>query len=255
LAHSEKDWIFVSDAHFTGKGSESMEAFLSFLDSEKNKMGHLVILGDLFEFFFGFKNFFSPEKSSVFADYLPVFHKLQNLFHEGIRIKYFEGNHDFFLQSFFSEQFEIEVDVYPNGCEERLGGKRTFIAHGDLSNPKQWTYRIFRRILKNPWSYRCIHFVGARFSRRVAQRLSDLSYQKYHNDLPSLPPPAFKTFAHQRFLEGFDVVILGHSHFPEEVEEWMDDRRCLYYNVGDWMVHRSFLRFTPPDRFELSRFV
>jgi hypothetical protein len=25
--------------------------------------------------------------------------------------------------------------------------------------------------------------------------------------------------------------------------------------VGDWMVHRSFLRFTPPDYFELTRYV
>jgi hypothetical protein len=25
--------------------------------------------------------------------------------------------------------------------------------------------------------------------------------------------------------------------------------------VGDWRTHRSFLRFTPPDHFELSRFV
>jgi hypothetical protein len=24
--------------------------------------------------------------------------------------------------------------------------------------------------------------------------------------------------------------------------------------VGDWAVHRSFLRFTPPDRFQLERF-
>ncbi|OGQ11773.1 MAG: hypothetical protein A2026_05345, partial [Deltaproteobacteria bacterium RBG_19FT_COMBO_46_12] len=187
LAHSVKDWIFVSDAHFTGKDPEAMEAFLKFLDSEKNQMGHFVILGDLFEFFFGFKNFFSHEKSSIFTDYLPVFRKLQSLFHEGIRIKYFEGNHDFFLHSFFAEQFEMEVDVYPNGCEERLGGKRAFIAHGDLSNPGQWTYRIFRKILKNRWTYRLIHFAGPRLSRQIAQKLSDLSYQKYHNDIPATP--------------------------------------------------------------------
>ncbi len=232
-----------------------MEAFLRFLDSEKKQMGHLVILGDLFEFFFGFKNFFSTENASVFTDYLPVLHKLQSLFHEGIRIKYFEGNHDFFLHSFFSEQFKMEVDVYPKGGEERLGGKRAFIAHGDLSNPKQRTYRIFRSILKNQWTYRLIHFAGPRFSRQVAQKLSDMSYQKYHNHVQATPPPAFKTFAHQKFLEGFDIVILGHSHFPEEVEERREGNRCLYFNVGDWMVHRSFLRFTPPDHFKLSRYV
>jgi UDP-2,3-diacylglucosamine hydrolase len=254
LTHPEKDWIFVSDAHFTGRDPEAMEAFLRFLDSEKMQMDHLVILGDLFEFFFGFKNFFPPQKSSGFADYLPVFHKLQSLFHEGIRIKYFEGNHDFFLHSFFSEQFEMEVDVYPNGCEERLGGKRAFIAHGDLSNSKQWGYRVFRKILKNRCTYRLIHFAGPQLSRQVAKRMSNMSYQKYHSDIQATPPPAFQAFAHQKFLEGFDIVILGHSHFPEQTEERMDGRKCLYFNVGDWMVHRSFLRFTPPDHFNLSRY-
>jgi UDP-2,3-diacylglucosamine hydrolase len=231
-----------------------MEVFLRFLDSEKKGIGHLVILGDLFEFFFGFRNDSSTEKPSAFSDYLPVLHKLQSLYHEGIQIKYIEGNHDFFLHSFFSEQFGMEVEVYPNGCEEKLGRNRVFIAHGDLSNPKQWTYRAFRRILKNSLTYHLIHLTGPRISRQVARKLSDVSYQKYHDAGQPTPPPAFRAFAHQKFLEGFEIVILGHSHFSERVEEWIDGRRCLYYNVGDWVVHRSFLRFTPPDRFQLERF-
>jgi UDP-2,3-diacylglucosamine hydrolase len=254
LACSEKDWIFISDAHFTGRDPESMEVFLRFLDSEKKRIGHLVILGDLFEFFFGFRNDSSPEKLSAFSDYLPVLNKLQSLYHEGVQIKYFEGNHDFFLHSFFSEQFGMEVEVYPNGCEERLEGNRAFIAHGDLSNAKQWTYRTFRRILKNSLTYRLIHLVGPRISRQVAQKLSDMSYQKYHDEAQPTPPPSFRAFAHQKFLEGFEIVILGHSHFPEEVEKWIDGRRCLYYNVGDWVVHRSFLRYSPPGRFQLERY-
>lgn len=248
----EKDWIFVSDAHFTGRDRESMEAFLGFLEVEEKKMSHLVILGDLFDFFFGFRNFSSMKGSSTFNDYLPILHKLQNLYQKGIRIKYVEGNHDFFLQPFFSEQLGMEVDVYPEGGEMDLGGKRAFVAHGDLTNPNQWAYRTFRRALKNPLTYRLIHFVGPRFSRRVAKKLSEMSYQKYHNGLQSLPPPVFKAFAHQKFLNGFEVVILGHSHYPEETEEWLEGKRCFYYNVGDWMVHRSFLRFTPPEVFQLE---
>jgi UDP-2,3-diacylglucosamine hydrolase len=254
LARPGKDWIFVSDAHFTGREPEGMETFLKFLNSEKERMDHLVILGDLFEFFFGFKEPFSRTKPFfTYSDYLPILEELQCLYRQGIRIKYFEGNHDFFLHSFFSKQFEMEIEVYPEGNEESLGGKRAFLAHGDLSNPREWRYQTFRRILKNRWTYHVIQLAGPQLSRRIAQRLSNLSYQKYHTTFSSDPPPAFQAFAHRKFLEGFEIVILGHSHFPEEVEEWIDGRKSLYFNVGDWMTHRSFLRFTPPDKFELKR--
>jgi UDP-2,3-diacylglucosamine hydrolase len=250
----EKDWIFVSDAHFTGREPEKMQAFLKFLDSEKEQMGYLVIMGDLFEFFFGFKGFFLPEKPFPFSDYLPVLERLQRLHRQGVHIKYLEGNHDFFLRTFFSEQFNMEIEVYPDGNEERLGGKRTFIAHGDLSNPRQWRYRAFRRILKNRWTYGAIQLAGPDLTRRIAVWLSDMSYQKYHSGVDLSPPPSFKIFAHRKFLEGFDIVILGHSHFPEEVVEQIDRRRCLYFNVGDWMIHQSYLRFTPPDHFQLGQY-
>jgi len=148
----------------------------------------------------------------------------------------------------------MEVEVYPDGNEEKLGRKRAFIAHGDLSNPRQWKYRLFRSALKNSWTYHLIHFAGPRISRHIAKKLSDMSYQKYHGRGSLDPPPSFKIFAHQKFLEGFEIVILGHSHCPEIIEEWIDGRRYLYFNVGGWLDHRSFLRFTPPEYFELSRF-
>lgn len=253
MTRTEKDWIFVSDAHFTGREPEEMETFLGFLNSEKERMSHLVILGDLFEFFFGFKKTSPIGKTFPFADYLPILKGLQRLYRQGIRIKYFEGNHDFFISSFFSEQLGMDVEVYSEGNEERLGEKRTFISHGDLSNPKLWRYRAFRRMIKNRWTYRLIELAGPGLSCWVARRLSERSYQRYHTVIPSSPPPEFKTFAHQKFLEGFDIVILGHSHFPEEAEESIHGKRCLYFNVGDWMTQRSFLRFTPPDRFEMGR--
>jgi UDP-2,3-diacylglucosamine hydrolase len=254
LAPSEKDWIFISDAHFTGRDPESIGGFLRFLNSEKKRIGHLVILGDLFEFFFGFKNSFSTGKSSAFTEYLPVFNELRSLYEEGVQIKYFEGNHDFFLHSFFPEQFRMEIEVYPDGCEQRLEEYRAFIAHGDLSNPRQWFYRTFRRILKNSLTYRLIRLAGPRISRQVARRWSDMSYERNHDERHPAPSPAFRAFAHQKFLEGFDLVILGHSHYPDRVEEWIDGKRRLYFNAGDWEVHRSYLRFTPPDHFQLERY-
>jgi UDP-2,3-diacylglucosamine hydrolase len=261
LVRAEKNWIFVSDAHFTGQGSEGMESFLRFLDSEMDETGYLVILGDLFEFLFGFKAGSSPQGSSVtersfpFPDYLPVFRGLERLAGQGIHIKYFEGNHDFFLSFFFQEWFKMKVEVYPDGCEERLGGRRSFIAHGDLSNPNQWKYRLFRRIVKNRWMYHLIQRVGPSGSRWIALKMSHKSHEIYHTRNPEDLFTAFQAFAHQKFLEGFEVVILGHSHSPGRIEEVIGRRKCLYINVGDWVTHRSYLRFTPPDHFELKQFM
>ena len=247
------DWIFVSDAHFTGREPGEVESFIRFMDLERTRMDRLVILGDFFEFLFGFRRT-SRETSFPFSEYLPVLEQLQELYRQGIRITYFEGNHDFHLGNFFPDYFDMNVEVHPEEWEERLGEKRAFVAHGDLSNPKQWGYRVFRRALKNRWTYGLIQWGGPRLTRRIAQWMSEMSYQTYHDGSATPPSPAFRTFGRRKFSEGFEIVILGHSHFPEEAEEWIEGRRCLYFNVGDWATHRSFLRFTPPDQFHLRRF-
>ncbi len=248
-----QDWIFVSDAHFTGRERGEMESFIRFVDLERQRMDRLFILGDFFEFLFGFKRTVKEGLSRSGST-----SRFWNTFGSSIArvfdITYVEGNHDFCLDGFFSEYFGMEVEVDPEGSEESVGGKRAYVAHGDLSNPKQQGYRIFRRLLKNRWSYNVIEWAGPNLARKVARRLSEVSYQKSHGSDLRRPPPEFRAFAHQKFMEGFDVVILGHSHFPEEAEERIDGRKCLYFNVGDWALRRSFLRFTPPDRFRLERF-
>ncbi|MGQ9508301.1 MAG: UDP-2,3-diacylglucosamine diphosphatase [Thermodesulfobacteriota bacterium] len=243
------DWIFISDAHLTGREQEEIDIFLKFLKSHKGRIDHLVILGDLFEFFFGFKKSSPPP----FQDYLPILKELQDLYIQGAQIKYIEGNHDFSIHHFFENHFGMKVEVFPEGFETDLAGKRAFLSHGDLSNPKLWGYRIFRKALKNRFTFRLIELIGPNFSRWIAQKMSQRSYRRSHGKILQSPPPEFKSFAYQKFIEGFEVVILGHSHFPENVEEKVGGRKCLYFNVGDWMNHRSYLRFVPPDTFELKR--
>jgi UDP-2,3-diacylglucosamine hydrolase len=253
VSREGEDWIFISDAHFTGKDPGEMESFIRFTGSQQKRMAHLVILGDFFEFFFGFKKT-SGEGGFPFSDYLPVLEHLRALHGEGIRISYFEGNHDFCLGGLFPEYFGMDVDVHQEKWECRLGGKRAYVAHGDLSNPGQWAYRFLRRFLKNRLTYGFIRWTGPELARRIARTMSEISHHRSHDDMFAHPPPAFRTFAHHKFLEGFEVVILGHSHFPDQAEEWIDGRRHLYFNVGDWAVHRSYLRFVPPEQFELGRF-
>lgn len=249
----KKDWIFIADAHLSGTKAEEIDVLLRFLRSEKEGLECLVILGDMFEFFFGFKQSVQNKELSPFSNYYPIFEELKDLYNQGVKIKYFEGNHDFFINSFFLKRFAMDVEVYPDASEENLGGKKAFIAHGDISNQKDYSYRIFRRLLKNRLSYRIIQIAGPKLSCKVAEILNKRSYQKSHSGTPYGVLPAFREFARKKFLEGFEIVILGHSHFPESLEEVIDGKRFYYFNVGPWITQRSFLRYTPPDKFFLSR--
>lgn len=237
-----RDWIFLSDAHLTEETRENQERLIRFLESEKENLATLVILGDLFEFWFGFEGY-------IYQEYVPILEQLKSLSHRGVRIKYIEGNHDFCLGPFF--EAELGAEVYVEDVEETLGGKRIYVAHGDRVNPRDYEYRLFRKILKNRLSYSVIRWAGPKLSREVAKRLSSRSRRKNCCRAPG-HNPVFKTFAMNKFREGIDVVILGHSHYPEQILENINGSERAYFNVGDWITFFSYLRYGPKAGFELS---
>ena len=236
-----KDWIFLSDAHFTGENRDDQDRLIRFLEMERENLDTLVLLGDLFEFWFGFEG-------HIYKEYAPILEKLKSLSHRGVRIKYVEGNHDFCLGSFFEE--DLGAEVYSDEMEETLGGKRVYIAHGDRVNPRDYGYRLFRRTVKNRFSYALIRWGGPGLSKKIAKQLSARSRRKNHEQLPG-HIPIFRTFAMHKFREGIDIVILGHSHSPEKVVERIDGREKFYFNVGDWMTSFSYLRYNPESGFQL----
>jgi len=236
-----KDWIFLSDAHFTGENRDNQDRLIRFLEMEKENLDTLVLLGDLFEFWFGFEGY-------LYEEYLPILEQLKSLSHRGVRIKYVEGNHDFRLGPFFEK--DLGAEVYADEMEETLGGKRMYIAHGDRVNPRDYGYRLFRGTVKNRFSYALIRWVGPELSMRIAKRLSARSRRKNHEKLPG-HIPIFRAFALNKFREGIDIVILGHSHYPEEIVKSIDGREKAYFNVGDWMTFCSYLRYNPETGFQL----
>ena len=236
-----KDWIFLSDAHFTEENRDDQDRLIRFLEMERENLDTLVLLGDLFEFWFGFDGY-------IYEEYLPILEQLKSLSHGGVRIKYVEGNHDFSLGTFFEE--ELRAEVYAEEMEETLDGKRVYIAHGDKVNTRDYEYRIFRRALKNRFTYALMRLAGPTLSMKVARRLSERSRRRNHYRSPG-HIPIFRVFATKKFREGIDVVILGHSHYPEHVLERIDGREKAYFNVGDWITFFSYLRYSPRAGFQL----
>ena len=241
IQHDGKDWIFLSDAHFTEENWENQDRLIRFLEREEENLATLVLLGDLFEFWFGFEG-------HIYQEYVPILEQLKSLSHRGVRIKYIEGNHDFCLGSVF--RGELRAEVYAEEMEETLGGKRIYVAHGDRVNPRDYESRLFRRALKNRLSYAVMRWAGPELSMKVAKWLSSRSRGKNQCRAPG-HISLFKTFAMNKFREGIDVVILGHSHYPEQVLENVNGRERAYFNVGDWITSFSYLRYRPKTGFEL----
>ncbi|MFA6868124.1 MAG: metallophosphoesterase, partial [Bacteroidales bacterium] len=82
---------FISDCHFGLPNKTESDArerrVLTFLDSIKEEVTHLFLLGDIFDFWFEYKHV-------VPKDNIRFLGKLAELADKGIHIYYVLGNHD-----------------------------------------------------------------------------------------------------------------------------------------------------------------
>jgi UDP-2,3-diacylglucosamine hydrolase len=239
------DWLFIADAHLREGDLEGQGRIIRFLEREKRDLGTLVILGDLFEFWFGFEPF-------AFEGYKPLLDMLKKLVTQGVRIRYMEGNHDFGLGSYFEDT--MRAQIVANDSVVELDGRRVYMAHGDLVNREDRFYRIFRCMLRNTLTYWMIRRAGPRASKRVAAFLSSLSTGRRLRERSEKIERIFQKFAMEKMRAGFDIVILAHNHLPQRCSFRIDGKEAYYYNVGDWIVHSSFLRYRPGQGFELGYF-
>ena len=239
------DWLFIADAHLREGDLEQQKRITRFFESEKGNLETLVILGDLFEFWFGFEPF-------AFEGYRPLLDKLNELVRTGVHICYIEGNHDFSLGRYFEETLKAEIAESHAAVD--LDGKRIYMAHGDLVNRRDRFYRLFRCILRNALTYWVMRRVGPGVCKSVAGFLSSISTGKRVRKNPERIELTFAEFAVGKLREGFDVVILAHSHLPRSSSFDIDGRKAHYFNVGDWINHFSFLRYRRGSGFQMEYF-
>ncbi len=220
--------IFLSDAHIKGTSSQQ-RVVCDFLDSIRDGTSRLFILGDFFDFWFGFKGV-------VPYGYIPVLSRLMDLREKGVELIYLEGNHDFFMGPFFSKV--LSARVYANEASLEVGGRKALIAHGDMVDTGDYGYRLLRRFLRSKPVFTLAHTLPPFLILGLAERFSGMS-RRYRPRQRGLRE-TLRRFAREKWKEGYEVVILGHSHTPDRVEE--DGR--LYINTGEWIKAFTYLEVT-----------
>jgi UDP-2,3-diacylglucosamine hydrolase len=218
--------FFISDFHLGAENPEreaekerKLAAFLAHLDPARD---WLILLGDLFEFWFEYRTVIPKE-------HLRVIQNLIALRERGLPILYLAGNHDFWLGRFFTK--DLDIPLIPDALELELGGKRFFIAHGDAMGRGDRGYKAMKKIFRcrmNIFLYRLIHpDIGIPLAKAIA------SLSRSKGEKPDTP---YREYALKKLQEGYDRVVFGHTHRPL----LLPVGEKVYLNLGDWLRHFTY---------------
>jgi UDP-2,3-diacylglucosamine hydrolase len=248
--------IFLSDAHLKGRTDPEFENCLHFLNRLRGRGGEgesaggeeiimadlLVIAGDFFDFWF-------ERGGIIYPEFRPVVEKLVRLKQSGIRVCLCEGNHDFFLHDYFARKLGFEV--YPGEVVFDLEGLRILVSHGDNVDRENRRYLALRRFLRSPFFYRLQRLLPLGFLWRLARFSSETS-KGISRDAQERLVQVMYRYAREKYGEGLDAVILGHTHQATLREERIGGRPRTFALLGDWLIHHSYLTYE--DRhFTLNR--
>lgn len=233
--------IILSDVHLKDASSVKTKLVMRFLQEKASQFHRVYILGDLFDVWPGTNGF-------LVKTFRPVLEALRGLVRDGHEVHYLEGNHDFKLGSFFTETLGIRV--YDREIVETWNGKKIYMQHGDLGNPKEVGYRALRYALRHDLvQWVATKVVPGDFVYKIGQGSSNLSrdYQKKHVPDTDLVRDIFRKSAERLFHQGYDYVLMGHTHIPDDYEAVVDGRRCRYLNSGDWVRNFTYLEYDGTD--------
>lgn len=239
--------IFIADAHLRNPADRNYRILLRFLKEIPAGVDTLVIAGDFFEFWLGD----SPE---AFPHYKPALDALETVTRNGVKLLFFEGNHDFHLGAYFRKAFNAEV--FPEKAALVIDGKRFYICHGDLVNRSDYGYLALRFIFRNPLTRILAKVLPASVPAFIAEKLGKHSKENHKSaearwDYRQL----VRKFATARFAEGFDTVVTAHYHRPllESSEgktllalgDWISQ-----FSYGEWLNGELSLKTYQPDQVE-----
>lgn len=226
-----KPWLALSDAHLGCHEGDFQDELVALLDSVEGKIDRLVILGDLFDFWFGYRQVF-------FSRFLPVISALKRLVSSGCRISYLIGNHDFHIGPVFSDYLEADIHTAP--WIVRLEPFNFLFRHGDGLNPNDSAYGTALKILRNPITLRLMSLVHPDWAWPIASFCSRTSRKRKKENVEKSRNIALGYFRESR-AEGCDIVVLAHTHDPMIVDLTDENGPAALVNTGDWLRLFTFL--------------
>ena len=230
--------LIVSDAHLGATPDASRRRLLSFLDAVPDMADELVVNGDLFDFWFEWR-------TAVPSRHFDVLRALARIVESGVRVRHVAGNHDAWGGRFLREEVGLELLEGPELTE--VGGRRTYLAHGDGLASGDWGYRALKAVVRSRQAEALFRILHPDFAHRLIGLISRTDGRHGRPERGARARAEVLAEHAERLLRedaSLELVAFGHTHRPElrEVEPGRH-----YLNAGDWMQSFTYGVVTPGE--------
>lgn len=137
---------FASDVHLgldVNNPAEREARFVSFLRGiPKDRAESLYLLGDIWDFWYEYHDV-------VPKGYVRVFASLMDLMDAGVKVYFFQGNHDIWCYHYFQD---MGMEILQQPYVVKIGNASFCLGHGDGLGPGHRLYKLMR------WGFRAKFF-------------------------------------------------------------------------------------------------
>jgi UDP-2,3-diacylglucosamine pyrophosphatase LpxH len=230
----ELDLVVISDVHLGTYGCHAKE-LVTYLKSIRP--GVLVLNGDIIDAWQFRKKYFPKS-------HLQVIEQIIRMSVEGTRVYYITGNHDDILRRFSDTD---AGNIYlRDKLVLQLGGNRIWIFHGDIFDASVISTPLLAKLGGN--GYDLLIRIN-RWVNKIRQNLGMEPYS-FSGKIKSSVKQAvrfiqdFENKAIEVAAEkGFDTVICGHIHQPQNRMVQTHHGDIHYLNAGDWIENLTALEY------------
>lgn len=235
---SGKKIYFASDFHLGVPDAASSlireKKIVRWLEQIKVDAELIILVGDIFDFWFEYKH-------AIPRGFIRLQGKLAEITDSGIPVYFFTGNHDMWMFDYFTQELNIPIIRKP--ITTQFNGKTFLIGHGDGLGPKDYTYKILKRIFANKicqWLFARIHpnlgiGIATKWSQRsrISNTIKDEVFKGEREWLVTYCQEVEKHIPH-------DYYVFGHRHLPLNIQL---NNRAQYINLGEWVNFYSYAVF------------
>jgi UDP-2,3-diacylglucosamine hydrolase len=221
--------LLLADSHFHTERDTAeqarLEALIALLDRFAGTPD-VVLLGDIFDFWFDYPHF-------VMKGYEDLLRALDRVRDAGSRLHFVGGNHDIWAARYLHDRYGSDPGGGPVTLQ--LDGVRVRCVHGDGLLGRDVLYSAFRALVRHRLGVLLGKSLHPEALYALSTWLSGTSRRSSRDEIAGIETKAARWLARQRTAD-WDHLVMGHVHHPFTTEH--GGRRLT--TLGGWLEPRHY---------------